>query len=103
MAFGATMLIIVSYVSMGSALSMNRYDVSCPNVEAIVAKVVRDATSRDKTVPATLLRMHFHDCFIRVSVHLNVSSVTFYTRFPSHFLNLCQVHVLLSGGVLYYY
>ncbi|KAG6389121.1 hypothetical protein SASPL_150580 [Salvia splendens] len=65
MAFGATILIIVSYVSMGSALSMNRYDVSCPNVEAIVAKVVRDATSRDKTVPATLLRMHFHDCFIR--------------------------------------
>ncbi|KAG6389112.1 hypothetical protein SASPL_150571 [Salvia splendens] len=50
---------------MGSALSMNRYDVYSPNVEAIVAKVVRDATSRDKTVPATLLRMHFHDCFIR--------------------------------------
>ncbi|KAH6797942.1 Peroxidase superfamily protein [Perilla frutescens var. hirtella] len=55
----------LSHLYVASALSMNHYDLTCPNVESIVAKVVRDATSRDKTVPATLLRMHFHDCFLR--------------------------------------
>ncbi|XP_057806705.1 peroxidase 64-like [Salvia miltiorrhiza] len=63
---GLIRLVIVAYsIWMGMGLSMNKYDVTCPNVESIVAKVVRNATSRDKTVPATLLRMHFHDCFIR--------------------------------------
>lgn len=61
-------IILVSNIWVGNALSSNHYDITCPNVESIVAKVVRDATSRDRTVPATLLRMHFHDCFIRVSI-----------------------------------
>lgn len=58
-------IILVSNIWVGNALSLNHYDITCPNVESIVAEVVRDATSRDRTVPATLLRMHFHDCFIR--------------------------------------
>lgn len=61
-------IILVSNIWVGNALSLNHYDITCPNVESIVAEVVRDATSRDRTVPATLLRMHFHDCFIRVSI-----------------------------------
>ncbi|XP_015963579.1 peroxidase 64 [Arachis duranensis] len=69
-----TMIIILSAVSSGNSLSLNHYEKSCPNVEFIVAKAVKDATARDKTVPAALLRMHFHDCFIRgcdASVLLN--------------------------------
>ncbi|XP_016201429.1 peroxidase 64 [Arachis ipaensis] len=69
-----TMIIILSAVSSGNSLSLNHYEKSCPNVEFIVAKAVKDATTRDKTVPAALLRMHFHDCFIRgcdASVLLN--------------------------------
>ncbi|XP_011078264.1 peroxidase 64 [Sesamum indicum] len=58
-------LTILSLSSLSNSLSSNYYHKSCPKVESIVAKVVRDATSRDKTVPAALLRMHFHDCFIR--------------------------------------
>lgn len=73
MSFGASTLcsslIILAYMWVASGLSMNHYDITCPNVESIVAKVVGDATSRDKTVPATLLRMHFHDCFLRVGLN----------------------------------
>ncbi|KAK4432990.1 Peroxidase 64 [Sesamum alatum] len=58
-------LTILSFSSLSSSLSWNYYYKSCPQVESIVAQVVHDATSRDKTVPAALLRMHFHDCFIR--------------------------------------
>lgn len=61
------LIIIFSVVSTtGKSLSLNYYAKTCPNVEFIVAKAVKDATARDKTVPAALLRMHFHDCFVRV-------------------------------------
>ncbi|GAA0171124.1 peroxidase [Lithospermum erythrorhizon] len=48
-----------------SALSSNYYDKTCPNAEYAITKIVRDATKKDSTVPAALLRLHFHDCFIR--------------------------------------
>ncbi|KAF7829541.1 Peroxidase 64 [Senna tora] len=50
---------------MASALSVKYYEQTCPQVEHIVAGAVHKATMNDKTVPAALLRMHFHDCFIR--------------------------------------
>lgn len=59
-------LIIFSITSIGSGLSLNYYDQKCPNAESIVANAVKDAMMKDQTIPAALLRMHFHDCFIRV-------------------------------------
>ncbi|KAI9080457.1 hypothetical protein K1719_037571 [Acacia pycnantha] len=67
-------IILFSVVPLGNSLSLNYYEKTCPDLEFIVAKVVSEATSKDKTVPAALLRMHFHDCFIRgcdASVLLN--------------------------------
>ena len=69
MAFGVAFLILAvtfSTFSSGSALSSNYYAKTCPNVDSIIANAVKSAVSRDKTLPAALLRMHFHDCFIRV-------------------------------------
>ncbi|XP_047323102.1 peroxidase 64-like [Impatiens glandulifera] len=51
--------------SHGNALSLNHYDKTCPDVETIVANAVKSAAKKDNNVPAALLRMHFHDCFIR--------------------------------------
>ncbi|KAL3820609.1 hypothetical protein ACJIZ3_006514 [Penstemon smallii] len=48
-----------------NALSLNHYEKTCPKVDDVVAKVVKDAISKDKTIPAAILRLHFHDCFIR--------------------------------------
>ncbi|KAG9135771.1 hypothetical protein Leryth_002498 [Lithospermum erythrorhizon] len=48
-----------------NALSSNYYDKTCPDAEYAITKIVRDATKKDSTVPAALLRLHFHDCFIR--------------------------------------
>jgi len=61
------LVIMLSVVSTGKSLSLNYYENTCPKAECIVAKAVKDATAKDKTVPAALLRMHFHDCFIRVT------------------------------------
>lgn len=69
-------IIMFSVVPIGNSLSLNYYEKTCPDLEFIAARVVREATSKDKTVPAALLRMHFHDCFIRVMT----------LRIPPHFL-----------------
>ncbi|XP_061364844.1 peroxidase 64 [Gastrolobium bilobum] len=64
-AIATVMLIMVFFTSHASALSVNYYDSTCPHVESIVAGAVHKAAVNDRTVPAAMLRMHFHDCFIR--------------------------------------
>ncbi|GER33989.1 peroxidase [Striga asiatica] len=59
-------LVIFSIISSSSnALSPNYYDQTCPKAEPLITEAVRKGMKNDKTVPAALLRMHFHDCFIR--------------------------------------
>ncbi|KAL6878527.1 hypothetical protein ACP4OV_012697 [Aristida adscensionis] len=41
------------------------YKDSCPDAEAIVRKGVAKAIRDDPTASAPLLRLHFHDCFVR--------------------------------------
>ena len=67
-----SLILLFSVVSTGNSLSYNYYEKTCPDVEFIVAKTVKAATALDKTVPAALLQMHFHDCFIRVILKKNV-------------------------------
>ncbi|GAY40028.1 hypothetical protein CUMW_048910 [Citrus unshiu] len=40
------------------------YGTSCPRAESIVSDLVQKRFSADNSVPAALLRMHFHDCFV---------------------------------------
>ncbi|OAY50535.1 peroxidase 64 [Manihot esculenta] len=58
-------LVIFPMASPVGALSFNYYDHTCPQLESTVTSAVKKAMMNDKTVPAALLRMHFHDCFIR--------------------------------------
>lgn len=67
-------LLFSSLLPSFNALSHRYYDHTCPNLESIVAREVHLATANDKTVPAALLRMHFHDCFIRVIKSLYTSN-----------------------------
>ncbi|KAH7434829.1 hypothetical protein KP509_06G036700 [Ceratopteris richardii] len=41
------------------------YDRSCPAAESIVKQTVRNHMRFDVTIPAALLRLHFHDCFVQ--------------------------------------
>lgn len=56
-----------SYASVCTAhgLSSNFYDASCPNVKAIVRRVILHNLIRDPTAPAALLRLLFHDCQVQ--------------------------------------
>ena len=48
------------------ALQVGFYSKTCPNAETIVQQGVQQRFAADKSVAAALLRMHFHDCFVRV-------------------------------------
>ncbi|EEF52774.1 Peroxidase 64 precursor, putative [Ricinus communis] len=61
----ALALLVFPISSPAGALSFNYYDHTCPQLEHTVSSAVKKAMENDKTVPAALLRMHFHDCFIR--------------------------------------
>ncbi|KAK1616089.1 hypothetical protein QYE76_021606 [Lolium multiflorum] len=48
----------------GAGLSTSFYDGSCPGTRDIVRRVIQDARVTDARIPASLIRLHFHDCFV---------------------------------------
>ncbi|KAG6509980.1 peroxidase 5-like [Zingiber officinale] len=61
----ATALWISGTQRAEAQLKLGYYAHSCPRAEAIVKDEVEKALADDEGVGADLLRMHFHDCFVR--------------------------------------
>ncbi|OMO56969.1 Plant peroxidase [Corchorus capsularis] len=51
--------------SGGGYLYPQFYDHSCPKAQEIVKYVVAKAVAKDPRMGASLLRLHFHDCFVK--------------------------------------
>uniref|UniRef100_A0A453G8H2 Plant heme peroxidase family profile domain-containing protein n=1 Tax=Aegilops tauschii subsp. strangulata TaxID=200361 RepID=A0A453G8H2_AEGTS len=49
----------------GAGLSSSFYDDSCPGAGDIVRRVIQKARVADARIPASLIRLHFHDCFVQ--------------------------------------
>ncbi|KAG5053931.1 hypothetical protein JHK85_006441 [Glycine max] len=47
-----------------SQLSPNYYDYACPNALSTIKSVVEAAVQKEYRMGASLLRLHFHDCFV---------------------------------------
>ncbi|XP_061371401.1 peroxidase 44-like [Gastrolobium bilobum] len=46
-------------------LQVGFYESTCPSAESTVESVVQKRFEQDKSITASLLRMQFHDCFVR--------------------------------------
>ena len=70
----AILLIVMLTFLIGTSdgqLRIGFYDETCPDAESIVRVVVEDAILSDANIAAVLLRLHFHDCFVEVSLSLS--------------------------------
>ncbi|MFS8016557.1 putative peroxidase [Helianthus anomalus] len=61
------MVLIISTLALvnGSYLYPQFYDRSCPHAKDIVRSVVAKAVAKEARMAASLLRLHFHDCFVK--------------------------------------
>lgn len=83
-------IIFVSLVVFGvtrvvcdlDGLRKNFYKNSCPQAEKRVREIVWSKAQNNPSLGAKLLRMHYHDCFVRVCVH-----------HPHAFMQTCAHHI----------
>ncbi|KAE8700195.1 Cationic peroxidase 2 [Hibiscus syriacus] len=92
-------LVMFSLVEgQGSGLQNGFYSSSCPKAEAVVRSIVESHFNNDPPVAAGLLRLHFHDCFVQVTLFFFLiycgGSVT------DHMTSVqgCDSSVLISGS-----
>lgn len=60
------LLVCLYIVESEAQLQVGFYQSSCGLAELIVKQEVRIGFIKDKGVAAGLVRLHFHDCFVRV-------------------------------------
>ena len=82
------LIALVFEIANGKGLDLGFYRYTCPRVEAIVRKTTANYIHRDPSLAAGLLRMHFHDCFVRVRA---VTSTTFYLILITLFCDLLPI------------
>ncbi|KAK6925719.1 hem peroxidase, partial [Dillenia turbinata] len=56
--------LLVVGVPSEAHLSATFYNESCPNISIIVRSVIEKAMVNDPRIGASLIRLHFHDCFV---------------------------------------
>ncbi|KAL5974729.1 NAD(+) salvage pathway protein [Asimina triloba] len=59
------MILLFSFTTIASAqLSSTFYSSSCPNALSTIQTAVKAAVANENRMGASLLRLHFHDCFV---------------------------------------
>ena len=62
----AATILMGMFESSDAQLQMNFYAKSCPNAEKIISDHIQKHIHNGPSLAAPLIRMHFHDCFVRV-------------------------------------
>nr|GLL33459.1 peroxidase 4-like isoform X3 [Ipomoea trifida] len=62
----AIVLIVAVFLGNSSAqLSTKFYSKSCPMLFGTIKSVIKSSVNKEKRMGASLLRLHFHDCFVQ--------------------------------------
>lgn len=87
---GCVVLFACLVVGQGGSLGKNFYRSSCPNAENIIKTRTTQLVSANPALPPQLLRLHFHDCFVRVYIYIISSRIVLILLLP-----LFSLHDLL--------
>nr|TKR66372.1 hypothetical protein D5086_0000310620 [Populus alba] len=77
-------------IACQAQLSPAFYDSSCPNALSAIRTAIRSAIASDRRMAASLIRLHFHDCFVQPGES--------YFSFPKERALLQGTLVALSGS-----
>lgn len=78
-------LILAFAATAFSTLSPCYYDKVCPEALPTIKRIVEAAVEKEGRMGASLLRLHFHDCFVQVRI-LTLINLT-----AKHFLYRSQI------------
>ncbi|MFS7976664.1 putative peroxidase [Helianthus anomalus] len=62
-----SLIFSIATATLNSGLSSSYYDRVCPEALPTIKRVVEDALAQERRMGASILRLHFHDCFVNVS------------------------------------
>lgn len=85
----AILAVVVAAKFSEAQLTTDFYDSSCPQAASIVKQKVDAIVDADRGLAAALMRLHFHDCFVRVSELNPCTSPCKFSRHRSCLLSLC--------------
>ena len=60
-----SMLLLIISTQCEAQLSPTFYDATCPSALNTIRTGIRNAVSRERRMSASLIRLHFHDCFVQ--------------------------------------
>ncbi|KAL6275530.1 hypothetical protein ACE6H2_019131 [Prunus campanulata] len=82
-------IVLLGFTGSSSAhLSRHFYSKSCPKVFDAVKSVVQSAVNNEKRMGASLLRLHFHDCFVNLAKVVCLPFLCLRVRSPFMYLIL---------------
>lgn len=64
------------YPPLVKGLSFDFYKTTCPSLESVVRNYLKQEFKKNIGLAAALLRVHFHDCFVQVSLRHPVATVS---------------------------
>lgn len=62
----ALLMLSLASMAFSASLSTNFYHEICPQALPAIKRVVEEAVQQERRMGASLLRLHFHDCFVNV-------------------------------------
>ncbi|KAL2333048.1 hypothetical protein Fmac_014261 [Flemingia macrophylla] len=78
--------ILFSLLAAASAqLSSDFYGTTCPSALSTIKSAVRNAVAKEHRMGASLLRLHFHDCFVNACSFFSLFSFIYYSCMHAYF------------------
>ena len=92
----AVVLALLPASAIAAGLKVGFYNKSCPSAEALVQQAVAAAFKNNSGIAAGLIRLHFHDCFVRVCAAFFLFASAYAFPFP---LSVCRAAIMAVNGL----